>query len=70
MVTHTFNLSTLEAEEGESLKLEASLVYRANSGNARATERNTVVKGEEKENHRSDAVLLLCLIMLYNLEDF
>lgn len=50
MVTHAFNLSTLEVEEGESLKLEASLVYRASSRSARATERNTVVKGERKES--------------------
>jgi hypothetical protein len=42
MVTHTFNPSIQEAEAGGSLEFKGSLVYRASSRAARATQRNPV----------------------------
>ena len=44
MVMHAFKPSTQEAEAGGFLSSEASLVYRASSRTARATQRNPVSK--------------------------
>jgi hypothetical protein len=43
VVAHTFCPSTWEAEAGESLEFEASLVYKVSSRTARATQSNPVV---------------------------
>jgi hypothetical protein len=53
MVAHTFNSSTGEAEGGGSLKLEASLVYKASSKTVRAllTQRNSVLKKQNTHTH-------------------
>lgn len=40
MATHIFNLDSLKAEAGESLELEASLVYTASSRSIKARERD------------------------------
>jgi hypothetical protein len=42
MVAHAFNPSTWEAEAGEFLEFEASLVYRVSSRTARTTQKNHV----------------------------
>jgi hypothetical protein len=44
VVAYTFILSTQEAEAGDFCDLEASLVYKASSKIAKATQRNTVSK--------------------------
>jgi hypothetical protein len=44
-----FNPSTGEAEASVSLEFKASLVYRASSRTARATQRNPVSKNPKKE---------------------
>jgi hypothetical protein len=44
MVTHTFNLSTQEAE--------ASLVYRVSPRTARAIQRNPVSKNKNKQTNK------------------
>ena len=43
-MVHTFNSNTLEAEAGESLKIEASLIYRGSFRTARATQKKLVLK--------------------------
>jgi hypothetical protein len=47
VVGRAFNLSTQEAEAGESLSSEASLVYNASTRAARAAQRNPVSKTKE-----------------------
>ena len=52
MLTHTFNPSTREPEAGRTPEFEASLVYRASSRTARATQWGEGMKTD------SQAVLL------------
>ena len=51
VVAHIFNLSTWEAETGESLKFKASLVYRVSSMTARAT--NLFLKNPNNNNNNN-----------------
>ena len=53
MVVHTVNPSAGEAEASGS-ELEASLVYRASSRTARATQRNPISKGKKKEREKKE----------------
>ena len=48
VVVHAFNPSTQEAEAGQSLEFEASLVYRMSSRTVRTTQRNPVSKKQTK----------------------
>jgi hypothetical protein len=48
MVVHAFNPSTWEAEAGEFLEFQDSLVYRVSSRTARAIQRNPVSKNQKK----------------------
>jgi hypothetical protein len=51
MMEHTFNPSTLQAESVRSIyrcESEASLNYRKNSRTARPTQRNPVLKSQNK----------------------
>jgi hypothetical protein len=48
VLVHTFNPSTWEAEAGGSLEFEASLVYRASSRTARATQRNPILENQNQ----------------------
>ena len=52
VVVHTFNPSTREAEAGDLCEFEASLVYRASSTTARATQRNPVSKKKNKTKQK------------------
>jgi hypothetical protein len=54
MVAHTFNPSTQEAEAGRSLEFKASLVYRASSRTARATQRKPVLRKTIKNQNKTD----------------
>ena len=53
VMAHALNPSTLEAEAGDLCEFEASLVYKASSRTARATQRNLSKeqKEEKKEIH-------------------
>ena len=51
MVAHAFNPSTREAE-ADLCEFEASLVYKASSGTARATQKNPILKN--KQTKRND----------------
>jgi hypothetical protein len=42
----------LSAEVGKSLEFEASLVYRVSARTARATQRNPVLKNQERKEER------------------
>ena len=50
---NTFNPSNWEAEAGKFLEFEASLVYRASSRTARATQRNPVSKNQKKKTKQN-----------------
>lgn len=52
VVIHAFNPNTQKAEAGGSLEFTVSLVYRARSGIARATQINPVSKNIKKENRK------------------
>ena len=66
-MVHTFNPITQEAEAGGSLEFKASLVYRASSWTARATQRNPSQKTNKQKlaTRRADpcvfAASLLCI---------
>jgi hypothetical protein len=49
VVAHAFDPSTREAEAG-GFRVEASLVYKVSSRTARATQRNPVLKKQNKTN--------------------
>jgi hypothetical protein len=53
VVAHTFNPSTLEAETDRFLSWRPSLVYRASSRTARATERNPVSKNKNNKQNKT-----------------
>ena len=48
MVAHAFNPSTQEAEQADLFKFEASLVYETSFRTARATQRNSASKKQNK----------------------
>jgi hypothetical protein len=54
VVAHAFNPSTREAEAGESLEFEASLVYKVSSRTARAIQRNPVSKPKPKPKQKTN----------------
>jgi hypothetical protein len=45
----SFNPKTQEVEAGKSLEMEASLVYKASSRTARATQRDSLLKKDERK---------------------
>ena len=47
---HAFNPSTREAETGDLCEFEASQVYRASSGTARATKKPCLEENKNKTN--------------------
>ena len=51
-MAHTFSPSTWEAKAGEDHEFEASLVYRASSRTARATQKNPVSKNQNKQTNK------------------
>ena len=53
MVGHTFNPSTWEADTGKS-EFKVSLVGRATSRTARATQRNYVLEKKKKEEKQKE----------------
>ena len=53
MVVHAFNPSTWEAEAGEFLSSEASLVYKVSSRTARAIKRNPVSKNKQTNKKKN-----------------
>ena len=55
VVAHAFNLSTLEAEKVDLCESEVSLVYRASSRTARATQRNAVSKQTKNQNQKPNS---------------
>ena len=46
MVAHTFDPSAQEAEAGESLEFQVSLIYKVSSRTAKATKKNPVLKNK------------------------
>jgi hypothetical protein len=56
---HTYDLSTWEAEAGES-EFKASLVYRMNSRIARATQRNPVLKKQNNPPNKPHTLKSFC----------
>jgi hypothetical protein len=55
---HAFNPSTPEADIGKSLKFKVSLIYRASSRTARATQGNPVSKKKKKKKARHGGACL------------
>jgi hypothetical protein len=55
VVAHAFNPSTWEADAGEFLEFEASLIYRVSSRTARATQRNPVLKKPKNKKNKTRA---------------
>ena len=52
MVAHTFNPSIWEAEAGESLEFEASLVYRTGLRTTRNAQRDLLLKHKSKAKQK------------------
>ena len=65
MEVHAFNPSTQEAEAGRSLEFEASLIYKASSRTARATEKPCLKNKQtnKQTNKQSD---ILSFIYIFN----
>ena len=52
VLAHDFSPSTQEAEAGESLEFDTSLLYRTSAQTARSTQRNPVSKTKTKQTNK------------------
>ena len=67
---HTFNPSAQEAEAGESVEFEASLVYRVSSRKARAAQDEPLTPQSELLNFCLLPCLLLAAMLLTMMDSY